>query len=154
MQPLLSLVLLLAAMPVVRMSLAAQTIPIRICTYNVLNHGDNVGQSRESALRRVITSIQPDILAVQEINGIAAGLAFVAAMDSITADQHVILADGPDTDNVFVFNGLKLAHVGSRTHPTALRNIDEHTLAVKETTDTLHVFVCHLKAGDAQSDTP
>lgn len=145
MKHLLSFLLLLATLP-----LAAQPIPIRVCTYNVLKYGGKEVHARAIALKTVLEAVEADIVAIQGLSDIVGIDAFKKAMLS-PRYRIVTGSPGPDSGNGLMFSDAIQGMI-HWAHPTALRYIDEYVLHVKETTDTIHVFICHLKAGDTPAD--
>lgn len=147
MKPLLCLLFVLAALPLE----AQNRIPIRVCTYNVLDYGPVEQGKRIDALGVVLGSIRPDILVVQDLLGPYGHGDFAGDLVTYFPFTKGMGFDGPDTENgIFLTDKIEfIHHIG---HPTALRNIDEFVLLIKGTTDTIHFFICHLSEGEAQAD--
>lgn len=149
MKHLLSLLLLLFLLP---MALHSQPIPIRICTYNVLDYGDGEDTARVAALKKVIRAVDADILVVQEIDGESGFISFFMQVGAATLDRLVGF-DGPDMDNALLYDqDGKVEYLTHREHHTALRDINEFVFRVLETSDTIHFFACNLTADDTQAD--
>lgn len=129
---------------------AQTTVGIRVCTYNVLNLGDN-DYNRAEAFRTVLEGVRPDILVCQEVNneiGVQMMLDSVLNYNREAEYRAVPFHNGPDTDNALLYNSQKLQFIEARYHPTALRDIAEYVLLPVGTEDTLVVFAFHLKAGE------
>lgn len=150
------LLFLFLALPASLHTLHAQnTIDIRICTYNVLNLGDN-DYDRAGPLRTVLAGIGPDILVCQEMNNETGTAMLLDSALNFPAEANfraVPFNNGPDTDNALFYNAENLEFIEARYHPGPLRDIAEYVLLPRGTTDTLVIFSMHLKAGnDAESE--
>lgn len=148
MKRLLSVLLLLAAS-----TAGAQTqVTIRVCTYNMLNFGGSVDATRTAAIQTVIRAVQPDILVAHEIVGSPGFDGVGVQVSNAVAPRFLrgVFTDGPDRDNAVFYDTAKVTIVDGAGGPihTRLRDINEWVFIVKETSDTIHVFGCHLKAGD------
>lgn len=131
---------------------AQDTNRIRICTYNVLNFGPSEDTNRIAAMRKVLAEVDAEIVVVQELNGEPGTLAFLHTVAGPLLYPISSGFDGPDTDNGIIFKGEELIYHDHLVLPTPLRNIDEFILHVNGSDDTLHIFVCHLKAGNTPED--
>lgn len=153
---------------------SAQTVPVRIVSYNLLNFpngrtdcgSSNVNlPNRADSLRKIMQYLKPDILAGCEIQT-------QAGCDSVlnralnvfgTTDyqraQWAVNSFGGDLQNMLFYNSEKLVLKEQRTIQTSPRDINQYILYVKDATlpqhhDTcfIEVFMCHLKAGSASAD--
>ncbi len=134
-------------------ALAQPTTTLRVCTYNVLNFGDNDSDRYES-LRKVMTAVHPDILVTQRMNGADGAANFLdqVMVPALGGGYDVSFTDGPDTDNGFYYDSTKVRLVRHTVIPLGLRQLDRWTVLVSATGDTLDVYGVHLKAGDAPED--
>ena len=149
-------------LPLLLLLLAATTAgaqpldTIRVCTYNVLNYGDDVTPTRATAVQAVVRAIQPDVLVFQGVMG-------PSGFDSLSSQVQKAVAprvlghhfeDGPNSDNAVFFDTTKLLLVESREPiHTNLRDINEWIFVVRVSyPDTIHLFSCHLKGGNTVAD--
>lgn len=152
----------------------AQTVPVRIVSYNLLNFPNgrtdcgagNVNlPNRADSLRKIMQYLKPDILVGCEIQT-AAGCDSVLnrALNVFGTTyyqraQWVNNSFGGDLQNMLFYNSAKLVLKEQRIVQTSPRDISHYILYVKDITlpqhhDTcfIEVFMCHLKAGSASSD--
>lgn len=133
---------------------AADTI--RVCTYNILKFSQDNEDGRIPQFKMIMDSIRPDVLVCQEVADNTAGPRFVSEVLTWAPFAATPYSDGPDTDNMVVFNQEKFDLVGTRRIPTELRDIFETTLALRSanptSNDTLVVYSVHLKAQDNSAD--
>ena len=127
----------------------------RFATYNLLSFSgrDPSDLTRVDAYRTVFSELDPDILAVQEIEDQEA--LNVLLRDGFTySNQKQFRAtpfmDGPDTDNSLFYDKNHFLYVSQEHFSTNYRNISHFILLpIQESNpDTLHIYVMHLKAGD------
>lgn len=134
--------------------IAADTV--RICTYNILKFSRDNEDGRIPQFKMIMDSIRPDILVCQEVADNTAGPRFVSEVLTWAPFAATPYADGPDTDNMVVYNQEKFDLVATRRIPTELRDIFETTLALRTgsptANDTLVVYSVHLKAQDNSAD--
>lgn len=124
--------------------------PTTIMTWNLLNF--NVSSTeRVPHYRMVIDSMKPEILAVQELQGQAAATYF---KQQVIQGQLAMapFISGPDSDNALFYDSLLFSVVQMQAIPTTLRDISWFTLRHTATSDTLHVFVAHLKASSGAAN--
>jgi hypothetical protein len=139
------------------LSAAAQTRDtIRVCTYSVLNYTHTTDTDRDSALKRVVAAIDPDIIVTQEVQGNFGAAWFLAdVLDEINVNlfsQAVPFTDGPDSDNSLYYKSAKIELLNVITRATDLREIDGWVLRIRSTGDTIRIYSAHLKAGDTPED--
>ncbi len=152
----------------------AQTVPVRIVSYNLLNfpNGRNdCGSSnvnlpnRSDSLRKVMQYLKPDILVGCEIQTEAGCDSVLNRALNVFGTTHYQRAQwvnnsfGGDLQNMLFYNAAKLTLKEQRTIQTSPRDISHYILYVKDNTlpqhhDTcfIEVFMCHLKAGSANAD--
>lgn len=153
----------------------AQTVPIRVVSYNLLNFPDgrnDCGTSnvqvpnRTDSLRKTLNYLKPDIFVACEIQ-------YEAACDSILTRSLNVFGESAyqrapftgntsganDLHNMLFYNTQKLILKEQRIIPTSVRDINQYILYVIDPTlpqhhDTcfIEVFMCHLKAGSATAD--
>lgn len=133
---------------------AADTV--RVCTYNILKFSQDNEDGRIPQFKMIMNSIRPDVLVCQEVADNTAGPRFVSEVLTWAPFAATPYFDGPDTDNMVVYNQEKFDLVSTRRIPTELRDIFETTLALRTdnptSNDTLVVYSVHLKAQDNTSD--
>ncbi|MDI6767478.1 MAG: hypothetical protein QME52_11705 [Bacteroidota bacterium] len=140
-------------------SVQSQTIPegitsvnydtIRVATYNILNYPGTTASIRNPHFRRVVHTMYPDILVVQEIlsqTGVNDFLSNVLNTYQAGLYSTITFRDGPDTDNHLFFKSSKVAFISASYIPTALREIAEYVVRILGTKDTLRLYSLHLKA--------
>jgi endonuclease/exonuclease/phosphatase family metal-dependent hydrolase len=133
---------------------AADTL--RVTTYNSLNFRGSADATRAAYFRTVIRALQPDIVAMQEIQSEAA-IDYLLSNVFLNVNSDWQAADymsGPDTQNAFFYRSSKVALVSQRTWATSLRNIGEYVIrpAVQDTSLRFKLFSGHLKAGSTTED--
>lgn len=134
-------------------SISAQQ-QIKIMTYNLLNYNGSDTTTRNPYFRTVISSVNPDILVVQEMTSLTNMNIFrTNVMNSFgeTYEQGYFI-NGPDTDNGIFYKPSKFTFLWNTAIRTALRNINEFKLKSQATGDTIRIYSVHLKAGSTSSD--
>ena len=131
----------------------------RLATYNLLNFSglSYTDLERVGAFKTVIVNMNPDILVVQEVVNKAALDVFltdvlidIPGKDFYAAPYH----NGPDTDNGLFYNHNEFQYLSQDHFATNYRNMSRfRLLSLLEDTDTLDIYVMHLKAGsDSQTE--
>lgn len=155
-------------------SVSAQTVPVRVVAYNLLNFpngrtdcgGSNVNlPNRADTLRKIMQYLKPDIFVGCEIqteagcDSVLNRALNVFGTTSYQRAQFVSNSMGGDLQNMLFYNSAKLTLKEQRIVQTAPRDISHYILYVKDNSlpqhhDTcfIEVFMCHLKAGSASSD--
>lgn len=166
--------ILLACLMAFGVAASAQTVPIRVVSYNLLNFpngrtdcgGSNVNlPNRADTLRKIMQYLKPDIFVGCEIqteagcDSVLNRALNVFGTTSYQRAQFQSNSMGGDLQNMLFYNAAKLTLKEQRVIPTAPRDINHYILYVKDNTlpqhhDTcfIEVFMCHLKAGSASSD--
>ena len=123
--------------------------PATLMTWNLLNFES--GSDRVPYYRTVIDSMQPELLAVQEVQGPAAAFYFrdEVIQGSMAMTQFIT---GPDSDNALFYDSLIFTSIAVQVIPTTLRDITWYTLGHQRTGDTLHVFSVHLKSSSGSTN--
>ncbi|MGV3612500.1 MAG: T9SS type A sorting domain-containing protein [Fluviicola sp.] len=165
---------LFALLLVLGVQASAQTVPVRIVSYNLLNFpngrndcgGSNVNlPNRADSLRKIMQYLKPDILVGCEIQTPAGCDSVLTRALNVFGTTHyqraqwVNNAAGGDLQNMLFYNSSKLTLKEQRVIQTSPRDINHYILYVNDATlpqhhDTcfIEVFMCHLKAGSASAD--
>lgn len=152
----------------------AQTVPVRIVSYNLLNFPNgrndcgagNVNlPNRADTLRKIMQYLKPDIFVGCEIQTAAGCDSILNRSLNVFGTTHYQRAQwvansfGGDLQNMLFYNSAKLTLKEQRVIQTAPRDINHYILYVNDNTlpqhhDTcfIEVFMCHLKAGSASAD--
>lgn len=152
----------------------AQTVPVRIVSYNLLNFPNgrtdcgsgNVNlPNRSDSLRKIMQYLKPDIFVGCEIQTEAGCDSVLNRALNVFGTTHYQRAQwvnnsfGGDLQNMLFYNSAKLTLKEQRIVQTSPRDISHYILYVNDNTlpqhhDTcfIEVFMCHLKAGSASSD--
>lgn len=166
--------ILFAVLVALGVSASAQTVPIRVVSYNLLNFpngrndcgGGNINlPNRADTLRKIMQYLKPDIFVGCEIqteagcDSVLNRALNVFGTTSYQRAQFQSNSMGGDLQNMLFYNSAKLTLKEQRIVATAPRDINHYILYVKDNTlpqhhDTcfIEVFMCHLKAGSASSD--
>ncbi len=129
---------------------------LRVVTYNALNLSSTSIIGREDAFRIVFASIDPDIIALQEVlddDEVERLLSFVLL--PIRNDwASVPYNDDSYNDNAFFYRPSKVQLVSTRYIGTTLRYIAEYTLrpASGDTSLRVRVYSLHLKANSGSGN--
>ncbi|MBI5021887.1 MAG: fibronectin type III domain-containing protein [Ignavibacteriales bacterium] len=121
---------------------------LRIASYNLLNY-PNDNTTRDPFMRRVIHSMKPDVLVVQEMTsqtGVTAFLNNVLNYYQAGLYSTITFHDGYDTDNHIYFKTGKATVLSAAYIPTALRDIAEYVVRFTSSNDTVRFYSLHLKA--------
>ncbi|MCC6638414.1 MAG: T9SS type A sorting domain-containing protein [Ignavibacteriaceae bacterium] len=120
----------------------------KVMTYNVLNYSPSSGPARNPYLKLIISTVNPDILVVQEISNLTGFNTFRDSVVNIVLPGHSAgpFIDGNDSDNAIFFKSSMFEFVSHDTIKTALRDISEYIVRSKLTLDTLIIYSLHLKA--------
>jgi hypothetical protein len=165
---------LLALLIAVGVSASAQTVPLRIVSYNLLNFPNgrndcgsgNVNlPNRSDSLRKTMQYLQPDIFVGCEIQTEAGCDSILTRSLNVFGTTHyqraafVANSNGGDLQNMLFYNSDKLTLKEQRKIPTGVRDINQYILYLNDNTlpqhhDTcfIEVYMCHLKAGSAGAD--
>lgn len=120
-------------------------------SWNVLNMGAN-STDRFAHYRTVTDSLRPEVLVLQEVQGLAGAQAFQA---QVLYDRPMAMAPfqgGPDSHNTVFYDTAVFACMGSWAYATLSRNIDRVALRHRVHHDTLHVLSVHLKSSTGSSN--
>lgn len=119
-----------------------------IMSYNLLNYPGIDTTIRNPHFRTVFSSIQPDILVVQELQSIAGVNGFLNNVLNISSSGYSagLFVDGFDSDRAIFYKGEHFTFISNTPIKTALRDINEFKVLHKLTQDTLRIYAVHLKA--------
>ena len=129
---------------------------IKVASYNLLHYPDissgaaSVADTayRHPFYRTIISSINPDILVVEEVQSPTGFTWFLNGV--MNANQNIYgsatFINGPDMDAGLFFRSSKFQFINTTTIITDLRNIYEFKLLHLASGDTLRVYAVHLKA--------
>ncbi|MNU76945.1 Endonuclease/Exonuclease/phosphatase family protein [compost metagenome] len=152
----------------------AQTVPVRIVSYNLLNFPNgrndcgagNVNlPNRADTLRKIMQYLKPDIFVGCEIQTAAGCDSVLNRSLNVFGTTHYQRAQfvsnsiGGDLQNMLFYNSAKLTLKEQRVIQTSPRDLNHYILYVNDNTLSQHhdtcfieVFMCHLKAGSASAD--
>jgi len=123
---------------------------VKVVSYNLLNIRTS-SVDRLPWYRTVTDSLLPDILAVQEVHGLAAARMFQQEV----LHGRLALApftDGYDSDRALYYDSLRFSVAGAQAITTNLRDINKVSLVHLLSGDTLHTYNVHLKAGNSSAN--
>ena len=127
---------------------------VKVMSWNILkwpsisNYVADTTQ-RCPAYRAVINYTQPDILITSENTSVNSVPVFLNQVMN-TGNYHYkagTFINGYDTDNAIYYRDSLFDFISNQPIQTSLRDISHFTLVYKLTGDTIHIFSCHLKAG-------
>ncbi len=127
---------------------------VKIVSYNLLGYPGTDTTVRNPYFRTVISSLNPDILVVQEItsqSGIDGYLSNVMNVGRTDYSSGTFI-NGPDTDNGIYYKNTMFIFLGNKPIRTALRDINEFKLVHIQTRDTLRIYSVHLKASSGSAN--
>jgi endonuclease/exonuclease/phosphatase family metal-dependent hydrolase len=108
---------------------------IRVVSWNLLNYSGLSDDSRDEEIRKVIDTIEPDILVIQEMEGTLGVDHFLKKVLNANSRRKYKAAqfyDGPDTDNALFYDKSRLNLKSSQQIPTSFRDISEYSLKIKK----------------------
>lgn len=127
---------------------------VKIVSYNLLGYPGSDTTTRNPYFRTVISSLDPDILVVQEItsqSGVDGHLSNVMNVGRTDYNAGTFV-NGPDTDNGIYYKSTKFIFLSNTAVRTALRDINEFKLVHIQTKDTLRIYSVHLKASSGSAN--
>lgn len=127
---------------------------IQLMTFNILNYPGNDTTTRNPFFRTVISSANPDILVVQEIESQSGVNDFLSnVMNSSDDVYHAgTFIDGLGSDNALFYKPEIFEFVSNIPVQTAFRDINLFTIVYKVTNDTLLIFSVHLSPSSGTSN--
>jgi len=124
---------------------------ITLMSYNILNYPGNDTTIRNQYFRTVISSVNPDIIVVQEIQS-QQGVDGFKSNVLLNQYEAGTFINGPDTDNAIFYKTDKFEFLSNLPIQTALRDISQFTLVHNPTNDTLIIYSVHLKASEGSAN--
>jgi len=123
-------------------------------SYNILNYPGSTSSIRNPNFRTVLSSVDPDVIVVQEILSQAGVNEFLNQVLNYSASEYAAgtFINGYDTDNAIFYKSDSFTFLANNVIPTALRDINEFILFENNTGDTIRIYSLHLKAGSSSSD--
>lgn len=127
---------------------------VKLMSWNVLNWPSvsnflSDTTERCPAYRTVVNFVKPDILITSE-NTTSNSIPLFLNQVMNTGSYHYqagTFINGYDTDNGIFYRDSLFDFISNQPIQTFLRDINHFTLVFKLTGDTIHIFSCHLKAG-------
>ncbi|MER3524458.1 MAG: hypothetical protein C4326_10440 [Ignavibacteria bacterium] len=122
---------------------------LRIATYNILNYPGSTSAVRNPEFRKVIHTLSPDVLVVQELVSAAGQNEFLSSvLNAYTPNLYAAAPfnDGPDTDNGLFYKPARCEFLGATYLSTPLRDIAEYVVRPVNSTTSLRIYSVHLKA--------
>lgn len=121
---------------------------VKFMSYNLLNYPGTDTTGRNPYFRTIISSVNPDILVVQEITSQDGVNGFLANVMNSFGQNYSAgdFIDGPDSDNGIFFKSSLFTFISNTPIQTTLRDISEFKLVNKSTGDTLRIYSVHLKS--------
>ncbi len=132
---------------------------VRFATYNLLNYPGSDASTRDPFFRRVIHSMKPDVIAVQEVTSLTGFNTFQS--DVLNYYQSGLYTAVPfhkstnsraDSESDLFYKAGKVSFVGANYITTDLRDIAEYILQIRSSGDTIHIFSMHLKASSGSTN--
>ena len=119
-----------------------------IMTYNLLNYPGTDTTIRNPYYRTIFSSIQPDVLVVQEMQSQVGVNGFLSNVLNNVASNYSagIFIDGTDTDNAIFYKNDVFTFISNIPITTTLRDINEFKLVHNISRDTVRIYSVHLKA--------
>jgi endonuclease/exonuclease/phosphatase family metal-dependent hydrolase len=127
---------------------------VKVMSYNLLNYPGNDTVVRNPYFRKILSTINPDVLVVQEITSQSGVDGFLNNVLNSFGQvyQSGVFYDGPDTDNNIYFKSSLFKFIQNNRIPTILRDINEFILVHKISGDTLRIYSVHLKSSTGTSN--
>lgn len=143
-------------MALVMMSLSFSQDTLTVLTYNALRFGEN-DRSRALHFEKVIRYIDPDIVALQEIEDQGGIDLLLNEVFNKSSQEYSAgpLTNNRDMENGIIYRNSKLDLISSRSIKTVLRDISGFTFSIKNAAQSVvpfTVFSAHLKASTGSSN--
>ncbi len=131
----------------------AQVYQEKLMAYNVLDYPITPTAVRDPYFRTVVASVNPDMMAVEEMQSAAGMTQFLNNINTPLAQYAMVpFIDGPDSDDGFFYKTAKFSFVNQSVIATTLRNINAYNMKHTATNILFTVYVVHLKAGSTASN--
>ena len=143
-------------MALVMMSLSFSQDTLTVLTYNALRFGEN-DRSRALHFEKVIRYIDPDIVALQEIEDQGGIDLLLNEVFNKSSQEYSAgpLTNNRDMENGIIYRNSKLDLISNRSIKTVLRDISGFTFSIKNAAQSVvpfTVFSAHLKASTGSSN--
>lgn len=129
---------------------------INLVSYNLLNYEGIQADTaiRNPYFRKIMQSLQPDLLVCEEVKAYQGILGFVAHVMNDSADIYSLgtFITGFDTNKALIYRKEKFNFISNYAIKTDLRDINEFTVVHKASGDTLRLYAVHLKASSSNDD--
>ncbi len=125
-----------------------------IATYNILNYPGTDTTSRNPYFRTIISSMNPDVLIVQEMSsqeGVDGFLDDIMNSYGETFAAGIFIDTGAKNNAIF-YKTAKFNFINTTRIITEERDINEFILLHNGDDDTLRIYSVHLKAGDTPAE--
>lgn len=132
-----------------------QTDTLTIATYNILNYPGSDAATRNPFFRRVVHTMKPDVMIVQEMQSQAGVTGFLNNVMNVYQSglySTVTFNDGYDSDNSFYYRSDKVTFLSAQYIGTALRDIAEYTFRHNNSGEEVKIYSLHLKASATTDD--
>lgn len=116
---------------------------IRVMTYNILKYD---GSERNNYLNTVVSSVDPDVIIVQEMESQTGVNSFLA---NVLNNEYTTIQfnDGTyDTESHVFYKSYKIDFIDDNYLSTRLRDIAEYEVRIKSNNETVFFYSLHLKA--------
>jgi exonuclease III len=127
---------------------------VKIMSYNPLAYPGSDTATRHPYYRTIVSSVNPDILVVQEISSQSGLTGFLNGVMNYSGNIYSAgtFIDGPDTDNGIFYKTALFLFLGNTPIHTDLRDINEFKIVHILTHDTLRIYSVHLKASTGSAN--
>ncbi len=131
---------------------------ISIAGYNLLNYPGTTGNIRDPHFKKIIDSMQPDILMVEEVNNNTNAVRFLNNVMLPSNTDYALgtvinnVVSPSEAENAVYYKASKFIFVSNTPIYTTLRDINEFKFIHKSSGIPFSVFGVHLKAGSAATD--
>jgi len=130
------------------------TDTIKLMYYNALNFPGSTMETRLPHIKTIVQYAHPEIMVLNEMQEEYACDSIINTINSGSLKKYsrAEFVDGPDSDNILIFDNSVFKLISQTEIPTALRNISHYKLcyfpySIKDSV-FVNVFSAHLKASD------
>ncbi|MBK6767090.1 MAG: hypothetical protein IPG71_12550 [bacterium] len=129
---------------------------LRVATYNLLNYPGSTSNTRNPEFRKILRTVDPDVIIVQEMlssAGVAEFLDEVLNFVQPGTYENAPFSNGPDTDNALYYKPSRVTYISQVVVATALRDINGYVLrpaGIMSDTLDFRVYSGHLKASQGE----
>ncbi len=122
---------------------------VKLMSWNLLRYYAS-SSDRSAHFAAVIESAQPDLLVVEELNGLASVDTFHVAVLNKSLKMTEFI-DGPDMDNVLFYDSTIFEFIAYEAIPTAYRDLSRYQIRHSSSGHELYVYAVHLKSGSSSA---